>query len=108
MGRRGRRGRRSGRREAPLDPASKRATSAPGAANAAETTRGGSPPTDPDVTAADRYGTLLAALFGIVGIFLVVLAATGRGWPYWLGAADFLAIAAVLAWVRREGRRASS
>jgi hypothetical protein len=61
-------------------------------------------PTDPDVAAANRYGLVLAALFGLVGLLLLVLAAIGRGWSFLLGAVDFLVIAAVLAWALREGR----
>ena len=68
--------------------------------------RGGGrpPPSDPDVAAANRYGLVLAALFGLVGVLLLVLAATGRGWSFLLGALDFLVIAAVLAWALRDGR----
>jgi hypothetical protein len=57
---------------------------------------------DPDVAAAQRYGTFLALIFGLVGLLLLVLSAAGRGWPYLLGAVDFLVIAVVLAWALRR------
>jgi hypothetical protein len=40
---------------------------------------------------------------GIVGALLLGLAVAGRGWPYLLGALDFLVIGAVLAWALRGG-----
>ena len=56
------------------------------------------------MAAANRYGLMLAALFGLVGVLLLVLSMTGHGWSYLLGAFDFLAIAVVLAWALREDR----
>jgi hypothetical protein len=45
------------------------------------------------------YGSVLAAVFLGVGALFLVLAAFGRGWPFLLGAIDFLVIGAVLYWV---------
>jgi len=53
------------------------------------------------VETASRYGLVLAAVMAAVGLLLLFLAVAGRGWPYLLGAVDFLAVAAVLAWALR-------
>ena len=98
MSARGRRRGRSGRREAAGGPAGPI-----GAGGAHELPPRAPEGADPDVAAATRYGLVMAAVFGAVGVLLLALSAAGRGWPYFLGGIDFLAIAAVLAWALRSG-----
>jgi hypothetical protein len=95
---RGRRRGRSGRRGAAGG-----ATGSTGAGGARELPAREPEGADPDVAAANRYGLVMAALFGAVGVLLLALSVAGRGWPYLLGGIDFLAIAAVLAWALRNG-----
>jgi hypothetical protein len=100
----GRRERDGAEREGARGSGAGKARAAAAGGNSTRTARAGASP-DPDVAAADRYGRVLAALFAAVGILLLALAATGRGWSFLLGAIDFLVIAAVLAWALRDSRR---